>query len=240
MLSIVIPTLNREMTLRATVAALQRTTAPTSAWEIIVVDDSADEKPGLERLGNFSMIYTARKRPSDRLFTAAHARNVGLRAARGDVVAFMDDDILHLTDPISATLDHFTAHAGVAVCAGGLWFVRDLGSNGANGHALEGPHTCTGARPCAHWLAVERSVLMSMGGYDERFIEYGGEDTDLVARLDRLGIRFHWHPGIVAVHLLTAPPPAHRCRTPQFEAQRRIIREDTSIVRNQSGATPCA
>ena len=85
--SVVIPTKNRkEFLLRAARSALAQTFAPK---EVIVVDDgSEDGTPEAVRdLGDPRVILLSSSAPG-----TAHARNTGIEAARGDLIAFLDDD----------------------------------------------------------------------------------------------------------------------------------------------------
>ena len=89
--SVVIPTRNR----RATLAALLERVAPqakAAGAEVLVVDNgSTDGTPELlrplEADGRVRVVHE----PTP---GATRARNAGARAARGDVVSFIDDDAL--------------------------------------------------------------------------------------------------------------------------------------------------
>ena len=86
--SVVIPTYNRIGTLRRTLAAATVQAFPD--YEIIVVDDESSD-------GTPEMVQRAF--PSARLLRQTHggraaARNRGIEAATGDVIAFTDDDCL--------------------------------------------------------------------------------------------------------------------------------------------------
>ncbi|MHB8604949.1 MAG: glycosyltransferase family 2 protein [Thermoplasmatota archaeon] len=81
--SVVIPTLNNAATLAATLAALAG-----QADEVIVVDDaSTDGTAEVARRAGAHVIAVSRR-------SAAHARNVGVDAAKGDIVLFTDADAI--------------------------------------------------------------------------------------------------------------------------------------------------
>ncbi|MFI6287516.1 glycosyltransferase family 2 protein [Streptomyces sp. NPDC051018] len=104
MLSVVIPTRNKAAPLRATLTALAAQRCP-GPYEVLVVDDGSTDgtRELLDRLRS-----EAGTGPKPRVVAGpasgrAAARNAGARAARGDRLLFLDDDIL--TAP-----GHLTAH----------------------------------------------------------------------------------------------------------------------------------
>jgi glycosyltransferase involved in cell wall biosynthesis len=84
--SVVVPTYNRASLLERSVGSALRQCEPGD--EVIIVDDgSTDETEGIVRIfgGQVRYLRTAR-------LGAGAARNTGVRAARGDLVAFLDSD----------------------------------------------------------------------------------------------------------------------------------------------------
>lgn len=103
-ISVVIPTYNREKYIcQAIESVLQQT---VKNIEIIVVDDGSTDNTN-EKLKEYKekirYIYTEHKGP-------AHARNVGMRIAKGDYISFLDSDDLYYpykTELQSKFLDNF-------------------------------------------------------------------------------------------------------------------------------------
>jgi glycosyltransferase involved in cell wall biosynthesis len=103
----VIPTYNRADVLARTLQHLVDQDYPAASYEIIVVDNSTDETPAV-------VAAAARAAPvpirlfahSDRL--PAVKRNLGLRAATGEYVLFMNDDVW--ADPCLLR-EHAASHA---------------------------------------------------------------------------------------------------------------------------------
>ena len=115
MLSVVIPTYNRALVLARCLEALAAQDPP--ADEVVVVDDgSSDGTPDVLR--EHAWVHAIRQANGGR----AAAKNTGVEAARGDVVLFLDDDVIatpglvHLhaehhrnrPDPHEALLGHVT------------------------------------------------------------------------------------------------------------------------------------
>ena len=92
LLSVVMPTYNRRTILRKTLLAFVSQTIPPEHFEVIVIDDgSSDETRAM--LQSFQAPFTLR------ILTQPHrgpnaARNMGIRAARGNLVLLTGDDMI--------------------------------------------------------------------------------------------------------------------------------------------------
>lgn len=104
--SVVIPFFNRS---KQVVEAVKSVLAQTNQnFEIILVDDCSTEKyPDLNKLikGKKNIKLIKQKRNSG----AGAARNAGLRAAKGDYVAFLDSDDQFLPEKLEKQLPHMIA-----------------------------------------------------------------------------------------------------------------------------------
>ncbi len=92
--SVVIPTRNRPASALETLHSVLRSNYPGDRYEVIVVDNGsgADERvtlSGVEAPGGVEVRLVTEASPG-----GANARNAGLDAATGDIVAFCDDDVL--------------------------------------------------------------------------------------------------------------------------------------------------
>lgn len=84
--SVVIPTKNRSHFLREALQSVHALAGPDLELEVIVADDSSTDETA-------AVVCAARARLVRSVASgAAAARNAGLRAARGDFIAFLDDD----------------------------------------------------------------------------------------------------------------------------------------------------
>lgn len=192
MISVVIPSYRKPRLLDRTLAHLDGQCG-IDDWEIVVVDDgSGDRTPDIAR-------YWGRRLPLRLVSPAgnegrAKARNRGWRAARGEQILFLDDDIL--LEPWSVA-----AHQRAQVQQPAIWLgeVRTapelvdsplfayLDSRGIAKHA-------PGSRVPARYLLTQnvsmpREALEEIGGFDENFGAYGFEDMELGFRLeDRAGM----------------------------------------------------
>ena len=111
--SVVIGTYNRAHLLEGTLEALASQEVPGSLeWEIVVVDNNSRDATAQVTTA-FSKTTATRVRyvfePQQGL---SHARNRGIREARGAIIAFTDDDVLPASDwiaEIAAAIDRWKA-----------------------------------------------------------------------------------------------------------------------------------
>ena len=93
LVSIVIATRNRNVLLGRTLEALARQRWPREHLEVIVADNgSTDDTPAVvdaARARGLPVRYLCVNQPGK-----SHAVNAALRTARGDVIAFTDDDVV--------------------------------------------------------------------------------------------------------------------------------------------------
>ena len=134
------------------------------------------------------------------------ARNAGISAASGAIVAFLDDDAVPEPAWLARLVDAL-ADPGIAAAAGWVrgrngisWQSRSdrIRADGTTGP--EGAVKLVGTN-----MAVRREVLSALGGFDPAFAFYL-DDSDLSLRLHRAGRRAQHVPGAV-VHHASAPSP---------------------------------
>jgi glycosyltransferase involved in cell wall biosynthesis len=195
-LSVVVPTHNKRDLLGRTLDALAEQEVP-GGWEVVVVDDgSSDGTMDLlaGRVGALAgHLHVVR---SEHNRGRAAARNLGVRAAVGHWVLFLDDDILAPPGLLAAHLAVLEAHPR----CGTIGLVRTAPE------LMDAPHLdyldsrglakVKGDRVPARYFvtqnaAVPRAAFLAVGGFDEGFSGYGFEDVELAFRLeDRLGLVF--------------------------------------------------
>jgi glycosyltransferase involved in cell wall biosynthesis len=90
LVSVIIPTYNRVNSLRRTLDSLAQQTYPAVRFEVIVVDDgSTDTTPEIRDLAPLPVRYYRQGNQG-----AAAARNAGAVEARGELLVFLDDDVI--------------------------------------------------------------------------------------------------------------------------------------------------
>jgi glycosyltransferase involved in cell wall biosynthesis len=216
MLSVVIPTYRKNESLLRTLAALRAQWADIGErGEVVVVDDGSGD--GIDaKLASWRKELPLRVLVAPQNEGRARARNRGWRAAHGDIVLFLDDDIA--LEP-GALLAHLraqdrtaAAYVGDVVTAPAIVdssLFEYLDSRGAAKHA-DGA-----ALPARYFLtqnvSLPRAALERVGGFDEAFASYGFEDMEIAFRLEEQAqLRFfrlaaargaHWHHHSLAQYL---------------------------------------
>jgi GT2 family glycosyltransferase len=102
--SVIVPSYNSSQTIRLCLASLARQECE-AAYEVLVVDSSADDTPHLVA-AEFPWVRLMHL--PERAF-AGRARNVGVRAARGAVMAFTDTDCIAPPDWLARHLRRLAA-----------------------------------------------------------------------------------------------------------------------------------
>jgi glycosyltransferase involved in cell wall biosynthesis len=168
---VVIATRNREASLRRTLAALRAQDARFE-WELVVVDDGSS--PPLHD-GALAGLPHARLVAGHGLGPAT-ARNAGLAVARGEVVAFTDDDTAPFPGWLRAAVEHLRARPADAGVEGP---VDTPPYDPLRAHSIS---STEGGRHFTANIAFRRSLLEELGGFDEQFPSPHCEDLDLAYR----------------------------------------------------------
>lgn len=164
--------------------------------------------------------------PGDALPLAA-ARNRAAEAATGKTLVFLDVDCIASPELVARFTDACAGQDGLflgevlylpgGAVRSGLDYER-LDAIGIQ-HPSKPAMPSTGLRREPNsgefWglsFAVRRATWERLGGMDERFVGYGGEETDLAARLDPAGVPLFWTAGARAYHQhhrVHVPPLPH-------------------------------
>ncbi len=188
--SAIIPARNAAATLEATIDSLRAQTIPD--WEAIVVDDgSTDETAAVAHAH-------ASRDPRVRLLRAeaggaSAARNVGLTAARGRWLLFLDADDWVAPTHLERLLGLLTAMPAATAAYCGYRRVTPDGSAGPatwRADIATAPMQAFAHRPgtAIHAVLVDRDAVLALGGFDPALRTC--EDWDLWQRLAQAGAPF--------------------------------------------------
>jgi GT2 family glycosyltransferase len=195
-MSVVVCSYNGERTLPETCERLRQLEYPD--YEVVVVDDgSTDATADIARQHGFRVISTENRGLSA-------ARNIGMAAATGEVVAYLDDDAY--PDPHWLTYLAAAYRSGDYVGVGGPNIGPDDDGPTAAciAHAPGNPiHVLLSDREAEHIpgcnSSFRKSALEAIGGFDSRF-RVAGDDVDLCWRLREAGGTLGFSPSGMVWH----------------------------------------
>jgi glycosyltransferase involved in cell wall biosynthesis len=184
--SVIVPVWNSPELIATCLSALTAQTYPRDRFEVLVVDNASTDSTG-EAARRFP-ITTLLSEPTPGSY---HARNRGLKEARGEYVAFTDADCIPAPDWIEKAIDSALRHPNAGVLAGRIelfrthpqdrevyeWYERlfsfrqDIGAQ-------------KGFCATANWLSPRDAVLAAGSFQADR---KSGSDGELAARLRNLG-----------------------------------------------------
>lgn len=147
--SVIIPSRNRATILAETLISLSRQTFPAEQMEVVVVDDASVDGTGtlLQNLRAPFPLVLLHLTPSE-AFCPARPRNAGLRQARGEVVLFLDADVIPSPDLVAAHVGaHRASPGGSAVIGYTYGFPTDLEGRTPETLRPPAPHELIGALP---------------------------------------------------------------------------------------------
>ena len=195
-ISVVVCSYNGESTIGRCLEELDRLDYPD--YEVIVVDDgSTDRTAAIAAEFDVRLIRTENRGLSA-------ARNTGIEAATGEIVAFTDDDAWPDRDWLRFLAHAFksTDHAGIG---GPNLPPRDAGIiESAVAHAPGGPtHVLLSDDIAEHVpgcnMAFRCEALKAVGGFDQQF-RVAGDDVDICWRLQERGWTIGFCPAAVVLH----------------------------------------
>ena len=194
--SVIVCTFNGSRTLSKCLESLLRLDYPN--YEVIVVNDgSTDTTAKIASNYGFRVITTENRGLSS-------ARNTGLNAATGEIVAYIDDDAHadpHWLRYLASTFMN-TQHVGVggpniAPPDDGLIAECVAHSPGNPVHILLSDSEAEHIPGCN--MAFRKSALAAIGGFDPQFC-IAGDDVDVCWRLQQHGWTLGYSPGAMVWH----------------------------------------
>jgi len=191
--SIVVASYNGAATLKGCLQSLEHLDYPD--YEVILVDDgSNDATPVIA--SQFPAVRTLRH---ERNLGLGTARNTGIYAATGDIVAFTDSDCRADEDWLRYLVGDLL-HSGFAGIGGHNFLPPDdsavaaavMVSPGGPAHVMLTDRVAEHIPGCN--MAFHRWALLELGGFDPLYRK-AGDDVDICWRLQQHGYRIGFSPG---------------------------------------------
>lgn len=209
--SVIVPTFQRAAALRRTLLALCAVDYPAEVLEIIVVDDGSTDSTAEVVAGLPRVTYV--KQPNSGV---AVARNHGASLASGELLMFVDDDIVVASDNVRQHLvvrevfgdcivsghPEFDPEVRAALARTPFGRYRlftdevamaELASQWGGAGRIQPPTVAT------QNITIRLETFMRLGGFDERF-PVGAEDQDLCWRAREIGCAIVYDYDIRVIH----------------------------------------
>lgn len=225
-MSVVIPTRDRPVYLCRCLRALLSSEYPSTRYEIIVADNAPKSGASAALVRDLAQIFPQVSYVREDVSGSASARNRGLARARGEIVAFTDDDAIvdrHWLTEIARAFDAIPGAAAVIglvlpaelETAAQVWFeqyggftrggctprIFNLTDHRAKSPIFPYDISLFGA---GNNMAFRRSALLQMGGFDPALGNgtptRGGVDAEILLRTILHGHTLVYRPAALVRH----------------------------------------
>ena len=197
-ISLVIPVYNAEATLAECLTRVFQSSF--ESFEVVLVDDGSTD-----RSRAIAQTFPVRIVPSPGRVGPAVARNIGARAAVGELLFFIDSDVMLRPDSLARLADAFEDPTVDALCGVQSAEMRhqDLVSQYKNLWMRWTYLRHTGSVPLFYTTAaaMRRDAFLRVGGFDEGYGTPNVEDTAFGQKLARLGLSVRVHPRLEVEHV---------------------------------------
>jgi O-antigen biosynthesis protein len=194
--SVIVCSYNGQRTIRECLAGVQRLEYPD--FEGIVVDDgSIDATATIAREYGIRVISTENRGLSS-------ARNTGLKAASGQIVAYLDDDASpdpHWLTYLASTFmkTEYVGVGGPNIPPDGDGVIADCVANAPGGPVHVLISDCEAEHLPGCNMAFRSAALEAVGGFDPQF-RAAGDDVDICWRLQENGWKLGFNAAAVVWH----------------------------------------
>lgn len=205
-LSVIVPTFNRVDRLRRVLTALSVQELEVD-FEVVVVSDGSTDGTDEYLAGDDVPIAVVSRRQENS--GPAQARNHGIGVARGDIVVFIDDDLVPAPNMLARHLAVHRELGGDVVVTGPMldpadfelspWTKWEQQMLRKQYDAMrDGLYGATARQFFTGNASIRRQHLLAVGSFDPQFRRM--EDIELAYRLDDLGLRWVFAPDAIGYH----------------------------------------
>ena len=195
--SVVVCAYNAESTMTACLDSLRELRYP--AYEVVVVDDGSTDRTGViaDQYEGVHVIHQENKGLSE-------ARNVGMAASTGEIIAYTDSDCVVDPDWLHYLVSTFLSSGMPAVGGPNLPPPEDSLTASCVAASPGGPlEVLLDDQEAEHIpgcnMAFRREALEEIRGFDPVY-RAAGDDVDVCWRLQNLGYRIGWSPAAMVWH----------------------------------------
>jgi len=188
MISVIISTFDRLDRLKKAIQSVKNQTF--TDWELIIADDHSTDgtQAYIASLNDPKIIYTRLTRNSG---TDTKPKNAGIKLAKGEFIAFLDDDCEYRPDHLNALYKCLQNYPDVSVAYGDRWIIDETKEIVDQiGYASDfNPFSLMRRNYIDTSDAlIRKQALKYVGGFDERYKKY--VDWNLWVRMAKCGYIF--------------------------------------------------
>lgn len=191
--SVVIPC-SRPVAIHPLLDALLKQTLPTESYEILIVVPSNRGRLPISD-PRLRMVET------EELFPPGHMRNIGAKAARGDLICFIDDDCVPPPDWLERMIRDLVSDAAIGLVGCRIQGDPPTFWNRCADFSLF-PDCQSRSRECfglsSGAIAARRAAINEAGGFDNDLM--ASEDWDLSVSVKAMGWKLLFNPDVVVLH----------------------------------------
>ncbi len=201
-ISIIILTRDRSASLKRTLKSLIANTEKVKNYEIIVVDNmSKDDTKVVAKQFGVKYVYCP-------LPGVSMCRQKGINEANGDIILMLDDDCVPQKNWMISFYNRLLNDTKLALVGGhiiNVGFSKDkeykgrgkIGKNGVS-YFVKDPKEADYYGSAN--IALRKSAVLCVGGYDPMYRTGGYEEIDLITRLKEHGFKVDYEPYAVVYH----------------------------------------
>lgn len=202
--------------------------------EILLVDDCSTTE-NQKKLKDLESVATILTMPTNSGVSAA--RNFGAQNAKGQWLAFLDDDDVYVPDKRERQIRYLEAHPQVVALGGGVTMVTPQGKEEYWGDKRTRPLTLSSAlcytASMTQALVIRRDVFLKLGGFDTslRYLE----DYEFGIRLLASGCETHLLAEPMFLYRLGGRDQATFHRLKMLKAELTVLNKHAELVRQTYG-----
>ena len=198
--SVIVPALNEERTIRECIVSLLRMDYPQERREILMVDNGSTDRTA-EIIKSFPVRYLREERRG-----ASYARNRGIEASKGEILAFTDADCLVTANWLRELVQGFDSEEVGVVVGETISYPPKTPADRLTAMLKPLRQIRTISYPVYPWfsscnVAFRRNVFNQIGLFDPRFPAATCEDLDLSWRFfQSKSFKMNYRPKALGFH----------------------------------------